>query len=72
VTNQVFDQAGQPGSYCELFYNEHGRLVKRVSYGRDQAVCDYQTFTIDYEKMKQVVEFYRPDGTLVDRLYKSL
>jgi len=72
VTNQVFDQAGQPGSFCELFYNEHGRLVKRVSYGRDRAVCDYQIFTIDYEKMKQVVEFYRPDGTLVDRLYKSL
>lgn len=72
VTDQVFDQAGQPGSFCELFYNEHGRLIKRIVYNPDRTVCDYQTFAIDYEKMRQVVEFYRPDGTLVDRLYKSL
>jgi len=72
VINQVFDQAGQPAGYSELLFNKHGRLIKRICYGRDRAICDYQTFAIDYEKMKQVVEFYRPDGTLVDRLYKSL
>lgn len=72
VINQVFDQSGRPAGYSELFFNEHGRLVKRVCYEQNGSVRDYQTFAIDYEKMRQIVEFYRPDGTLLDRLYRIL
>jgi len=72
VIRQVFDQAGQAAGKIELNYNQHGRLIKRIAYADNQRVSDYQTFAIDYEKMKLVVDFYGPDGVLIDRLYRSL